>query len=171
MDLLFKISRAALTRCDGFTSAGGEHLDWSGNVLDHLFASIFKVNVDLAFDLFLHLAGDANASRIRKRLKPSRDIDAVAKQISLPEEHIPDVDPDPEPERTAVRMLLVFFSKRVLHLESALDSIHHAWKFCQHAIACRIGNPPAMSRNEPVHDLTVSHQGMKGANLVSTHQS
>jgi hypothetical protein len=45
------------------------------------------------------------------------------------------------------------------------------WRETQNTVTSGIGNPPAMFGNEPVHDLTMGSQGMKGADFVLAHQA
>ena len=62
------------------------------HVLQRMLTSIFEGEVCFASQLFLHRIGDADTSWFRQRLKPRRDVDAIAKQVAILHDNVPEVD-------------------------------------------------------------------------------
>ena len=62
------------------------------DVLELLLAAILEANIQLAFDFAVH--GNQDAARIGDPLKPNRNVDPVAVEVSvLPNDNITKVEP------------------------------------------------------------------------------
>jgi hypothetical protein len=78
---------------------------------------------------------------------------------------------DPEVQGAFWRDTRIEICQSLLDLDGTLDSIDSTWELSQDAVACRISNPPAMLRNEPVHDLTMGCESAQGPDLVLLHKA
>jgi hypothetical protein len=54
-----------------------------------------------------------------------------------------------------------------LHRDGTLDSVYSAGELGQNTIARRIGYPPTVLGDEPIHDLAVTCQDIERPDLVS----
>ena len=72
-------------------------VDRAGDVLDALLAEILEGDVvEPVADLVAHRAGDADAARLGKHLEARRDIDAIAENVVLLDDHVAEIDADAE---------------------------------------------------------------------------
>jgi hypothetical protein len=81
------------------------------------------------------------------------------------------MDPDPEPEGVILRNAGIGFVQLLLDRNGTLDGSDHALELGQDAITGRIGDPPAMVGNEPVHDLAMSRQAAERPDFIVVHQA
>nr|WP_247654407.1 hypothetical protein [Microvirga sp. HBU67558] len=80
------------------------------------------------------------------------------------------MDADPELEAVLVGRALTGLRESLLDSDGALDGIDNAGELGQDAIPSRIGDPPAVLGDQPVHRLTVSRQGPQGSDLILLHK-
>jgi hypothetical protein len=66
------------------------------NILDLTLAEIVEAETQLVAHLVAHHARHQNAAGFGQSLQPRRDIDAVAKNVVAVDDHVADIDPDPE---------------------------------------------------------------------------
>jgi hypothetical protein len=66
------------------------------DVLQALRTHIVEDDIDLAADLALRVVGDANAARLRYPLKARSNVDAVAEDVVVIDDDVPDVNADPQ---------------------------------------------------------------------------
>jgi hypothetical protein len=114
---------------------------------------------------------DVDTSWFSKALQSGGNVHSVPEQIAASDHHIANMDADPKFETALLRDVVVSLRKRVLYLYGALDSIYGTWELGQDTVACRIGDPPAMRRDQPVHDLAMGCQGVERSDLVLAHQA
>jgi hypothetical protein len=72
------------------------HPHWSGDVFDLLLAHVLKRIRELVSDLVPDDAADANAAGLGKGFQAGRDVDPISEDVVLFDDHIPEVDPNPE---------------------------------------------------------------------------
>jgi hypothetical protein len=73
-----------------------EHSDGIGDILDGLFAQIGERKRRLASDLLIRRARDTQATRFTQCLQPSRDVDAITKDVIAVYYDVADIYADPE---------------------------------------------------------------------------
>jgi hypothetical protein len=100
-------------------------------------------------------SGNADTSWDSEPLKAGRYVHPVAEQITATDNHVTDVNPDPELQVAFLESVLAGLREGVLDIYSTLNSIHRAWELGQNTIARRIRDPTAIFGNQPVCDLTV----------------
>ena len=67
-----------------------------GDVLDAALAAVGEKELRQGVDLIVHAPADADRARRRQRLEPGRDIDTVAVDVAVIDQHVAIVDADPE---------------------------------------------------------------------------
>src|SRR5712692_6315370 len=87
---------------------------------------------------------NADASRMGEAFEARRDVDAVAVDLLAIDHHVAEVDADAKLHSAVGWQTYVFRLERGLDLDSALDRIHNAGEFREHAIARGIDESSAM---------------------------
>ena len=131
-----------------------------------MLASIFEGEVCLARQLFLHRIGDANAPRLRQRLKPRGDVDAIPEQVVVLHDNVTDVDADAEHDAALGRDLLLMDRDRFLHGDGTGHRIDNGTKFHDCAIAHQLDDTAPM-----VGDQRVYYLRAKGPDRASVRAS
>jgi hypothetical protein len=140
------------------------------DVLDLLRPKITKARGQRFPDLSVSVTGNAHPSGLSDPLQARGYVDPIAQKVATSNHHVPDMDADAEAECTIHAYASVHVTERLLDLDGTLDGIDGGGKFGQYAVACGVGDPAPMLRNEPVHDLTVSRESTEGPHLVLAHQ-
>jgi hypothetical protein len=122
-------------------------------------------------DVTICFTGDANTAGIGKRLQSGCDVHAVSEEIATSDQHVTDVDADPELKSASLTDRLVRFGEGRLHFCGTLDCIHHARKLGQDTVSRRIRDPASIFFDEPVHHFAMVGQDTEGRDLVRTHES
>ena len=103
--------------------------------------------------------------------RSSRDVHAIAEQVTSPDHHIADVDADAELKAAILRHPGVRLCELLLNGYSALNRIDRARELCEHAIASGVGNPSPVVLNQSIHDLAGRRQGAQRRRLVLAYQA
>ena len=69
---------------------------WTIDVLKLLLTNILRDHIQLALQILLHPAGDADATRGGKSLEPRRNIDPVSEDVPVVDDDVPLMDADAE---------------------------------------------------------------------------
>ena len=78
------------------------------------------IEIELVLDLLVDSLGDANGAGLGERLEPGGDVDAIAKDVVAIDDHVAEIDTDPEFETTFGRDRVVDGTRRSLHLDGAV---------------------------------------------------
>ena len=92
--------------------------------------------------------GDADAARPRERLYARRDIDTVALDIGFADQHLAEIDPDPEYDRVVVRIPHCVIAELALDRDGKLQRLRWALEQGQDAVARRPYELPAVIGHE-----------------------
>src|ERR1700750_3131126 len=144
--------------------------DWPRDVLEHLLAKISEIDRNLAANLFVSGCRDIDATRLSNPLKPSRDVDAIAKNVIPLDQDVPEGDADPKQHTPILRDALVALGHDRLHRHRAFDRIDDRGKLKQHAVPRGLDDASAMFPHESVSDCSVFAKGASGADLVEPHE-
>jgi len=110
------------------------------------------------------LPGSASACR------RACNIDGIAKQIAVPDQHVAEVKTDTEPHLPVERKGLVMLRYRLLDRERTRKAVGNTRKFREHGVYCRIGDPPPMLGDQRIKDRAARGENRKCAVLVRAHQ-
>jgi hypothetical protein len=69
-----------------------------GDILDAMAAERMIVEIELIPDLLVNVVGDANGARPGESLEAGSDVDAIAEDIAAIDDHVANIDTDPELE-------------------------------------------------------------------------
>ncbi len=105
--------------------------DGTSNVLEVLLAQISELYPDLASDLIVGRRRDAYAARLRDALKPSRDVNAIPKDVGGSTITSPILIPTRKAMRVSSNSSIVISLIRVWNCTGPADRFDRAWKLCQ----------------------------------------
>src|SRR5262249_41874815 len=91
------------------------------NVLKLLLAEVHKRELHLAADVFMHLAGDANASRLCDAFKSGSNVDAVAVDAGVVKDDVTLIDADAEAQAAVFFHVSIALRHDTLDRHRALD--------------------------------------------------
>ena len=86
---------------------------------------------------------DADAPWRCQPLEPGRHVDAIAVDVVAIDDHVAEVDPDPELDAVLRLEVRVVQGDALLHLDRALDGVNHARELDQRAVARELDRPAA----------------------------
>src|SRR5437870_4606922 len=108
------------------------------NVLELLFAAVFKRYLKAIPNVIAHRLRDGDATRLRHTFKARGHIHAVAVDVVAFDNDVAQINPDAELDRHCSR------PHRGLNLRRARDGVHYTRKLGQHAIAGEFDDAAAM---------------------------
>jgi hypothetical protein len=118
-----------------------------------------------------HRARNADPTRLRQRLEPCRDVDAVAVNVAVLRDHVAEVDADPEVHSLVRRHLYIAPGHTLLYLDGAAHSLDHAGKFNKHSVARRPHDPATVLGDLWVNQFTAQRFETRVRRfLVHAHQ-
>ena len=103
--------------------------DRLGDVLHRLPAERLESQIELALDLVVDIARDADPAGLRQPLQARGDVDAVAEDVVAVDDDVAHVDADTKSEIAGAGR------HRRLHRHRACHCIDRARELCQHAVA------------------------------------
>ena len=110
--------------------------DRPGDVLDALLAEILECDVvQPVADLIAHRARDADAAGLGEHFEARRDVDAVAEDVVVLDDHVAEIDADAELYPPRRRDVGVAPRHPALDLGSAQHGVGDAVELDQHAVA------------------------------------
>ena len=148
-----------------------EGAHWPGDVLDLLLAEILKGDRQLIADLVADGAGDAQPAGPAQVLQPGGDIDAVAEDVAVFADDVPDIDADAKDEPLVLRHVRVSGRHPLLNRDSASDGFNGAREFNEKTVTSSLDDATVVGGDLRVDQLSpVPLQGAQGTDLVGTHQ-
>ena len=149
-----------------------EDMDRAGDVLDVLLAEILEGDVvEPVADLIAHGARDADAARLGKHLEARRDIDAVAENIVVLDDHVAEIDADAELNPPRRRNVGIAPRHPALDLGRAQHRISDALELDQHAIAGCLDDAAAVLGDGGIDELKpMGLETRERPRLVDLHQ-
>jgi hypothetical protein len=109
-----------------------------GDVLDLLLAQILVAQRELVLDMFMNGARDADAAGVGEALQPRRDVDPITVDLIALDNHVAEVDADPELHPALRWQLRVLSFERGLNIHRAIHRLDHAGELGQNAVAGRV---------------------------------
>ena len=114
---------------------------------------------------------DTNLTTLNQSLKPSGDVHAIAKKVTVLDRDVADIDADPEAHPASFRFIFVCLLKSRLDLDRATHCVENASEFGEYAIARRIRDPTSMTRDELVDENPTGGQSRHRRFFVAVHQA
>ena len=146
--------------------------DRTGDVLDALVAEILEFDVFQSLaDLVAHGARNTDAAGLGEHFQAGRDIDAVAKDVVVLDDHVAEIDADAKLHPPRRRDVGVAPRHPALDLGSAQHRIDDAVEFDQHAVASGLDDAAAVLCNGRIDQLDpMGLETRERARLVDLHQ-
>ena len=147
-------------------------VDRAGDVLDVLLAEILKGDVvEPVADLIAHGARDADAAGLGEHLETRRDVDAIAEDIVVLDDHVAEIDADAELDPPRRRHIGIAPRHPPLDLGSARHRVNDAAELHQHAVAGRLDDAAPVLGNGGIDELkAMGLEARKRPRLVDLHQ-
>ena len=106
-----------------------------------------------------------------KRLQARREVDAVAEDVALLDDHVAEIDADAEADLPLAGDVGVAFGHAPLHLGRALDGVDDARELHQHAVAGGLDDPAFFLGDGRIDQLEpMRAQPGERARLVRLHE-
>jgi hypothetical protein len=145
--------------------------DGLGDVLQPLLAARFERERDLLPDLIDDRHRYADTTALGDLLQSRRNIDRVAMAILALDDHIADMDANPEVDSSLRGLAVIASSHATLDRRGALDRIDHAAELDQQPVARQLENAAMMIGDDRLDQFfPMRTQPLKCAGLVATHQ-
>ena len=128
------------------------------------------IEIELVPDLIVDGLRNADCAGLGERFQPGGDIDAIAENVVAVDDHVAEIDADPELETALGRDRVVDRARDALHLDRTAQRIDDARKIRQQAVARRADDPPAMRRDQRVNGAAQLAERPMRAGLVLAHQ-
>jgi hypothetical protein len=114
-------------------------------VLDLVFAAILVRCIDPVTYLFVHTAGDADATGIRKRFDAGRDIDAFTVNVVPIINDVAEIHPHAKIERAGCQTLL--------ECDRTFNSVLDRWELDQETVTGELDDPPGVIGNNGFYNV------------------
>ena len=119
----------------------------------------------------LALARDAEAAGLAQRLKPRRDVHAVAKDIVAVDDDVADIDANAEDDTLVLRHRPVARDHAALDADSAADGIDDAGELHQHAVTCGLDDAAVVPGDVGIDQFAaVRLERTQRCDLIGAHQ-
>ena len=108
---------------------------------------------------------------VGQALEPGGDVDAVAEDVVVLDDHVAEIDADPELDPAGRRHVGVALGHPALDLGGALDGLDDARELDQHAIAAGLDDPALVLGDRGIDQLEpVRPQARERARFVRLHE-
>ena len=145
--------------------------DRPGDVLERELAQVREAEVELAADLVVHLAGDADTAWLGHAFQPGGDVDPVAVDVLALDDHVADVDADPEPDALGRGQVQLAPGHARLDRHRAGHRLDDGSELAQGAVTRQVDDPAAVLGEERLDELlAVRLEALERALLVLPHQ-
>ena len=128
------------------------------------------IEIELVSDVVVNGLRDADGAGLGERLEPGGDVDAIAKDVVAVDNHVAEIDADPQLQAALGRDRVVDRARGPLHLDGATQRVDDARKIRQHAVARGTDDPPAMRCDQRVDGAAQLAERSMRAGLILAHQ-
>ena len=102
------------------------------------------IEIELVPDLVINGLRNANCAGPGERFETGGDVDAITENVVAVDDHVTEIDPDPQLEAAIDRDWIIDRTRGQLHLDSAAQRVDNARKIREQAVACCADDPPVM---------------------------
>ena len=145
--------------------------DRLGDVLDLLLAHRLEAEGELLLDLLRHLARHADAAGLGQLLEPGGDVDALAVAVLALDDHLAQIDADPDLDALIVGTCGIALGEAALQRHRAFDRIDDRAELGEHAVAHELEDAPVMAGDLGLEQLLAPGlQPLMRPRLVALHE-
>ena len=148
-----------------------EHAHRLGDVLDRLFPEILEREIELALDLLIDGARDADATRLGQPFQSRRDVHRIPVDPIAFRRDVSHVHSDAKKHPPVLGQTLVPHPEDALDLHSALNRIEGIRELRQHVVAGRIDYAAVVVRDEADDEVPVGRERLDRSLLVVRHET
>jgi hypothetical protein len=103
-------------------------VQWSSDIFDPLFSQILEREGYTVADLIANGARDADSAGFGERFQSRSDIDTVAENIAVLDDHIAEIDSNAELEALLIGYIGIALGHALLDFNGAARGLHRAGK-------------------------------------------
>ena len=141
------------------------------DVLELLLANVLELEVEPVADIIADRLGHRDAARFGDAFEPCCDINAIAKDIVVIDDHVAKIDADAELNPPVFGYPRIANRHFALDLRGALDRIHNAGKFDQHAVAGQLDDSSLVFGDGRIDQLgAMGLEASQRADFIGAHQ-
>src|SRR5262245_17802795 len=140
------------------------------NVLKLLLAEVHKRELHLAADVFIHLAGDANAPGLCKVFETRSDVDAVAIDAGVVKDDITLIDTDAETHATSFFYISIALRHRSLDRHRTFGCAHDAAKLRQDTVTSGVNDAAAVLLDHREYDSLMLLETANRIGFIRAHE-
>jgi hypothetical protein len=128
-------------------------MDRPGDVLDAMLAQVDEADRKLLADMLAHRRADADLAGLGERLEPRRDVDAVAKDVVVLDNHVAHVDADTKADALALVDVGIAIFHALLHHDGAAHRIDDRGELDQEAVARGLDDTALVLGDQRIDEL------------------
>src|SRR5436309_11448790 len=147
------------------------HAHGSRDVLDGVLADRLAAERQLARDLIVRRARDADAAALGQTFQTGRNVDAVAVEPLALDDHVAQIDADAEAHPPERRELGIARLELALDVDGALHGVDDARELRQHVVARGVHDAPALAGHARRDQGAVCGDGANGRHFVVARES
>src|SRR6516165_2614358 len=142
-----------------------------GDVFDLLLPQILKGKRQPVADLVMDRVGDEDPARIGQRFQPRRNVNTVAVEVVVFDDHVAEIDADTELDAGLCPNTRVPLGHGLLHLDRATHRVDDAGKFHQQPVAGGLDDAAMVLGDLRIGELAAQcFEADERALLVRSHQ-
>src|SRR5215813_1652408 len=141
------------------------------DVLDGVLTAELERERELALDLIVRGARDADPAGLGQAFETRGDVHAVAIQPLALDDDIAQIDPDAKPHLPRGRQRGVARPERTLNLDGGLDGVHDAGEVGQDVVTRGVDDPSALTGDRGADDLAILRECADRCQLVLAHET
>src|SRR5215469_13145915 len=147
-------------------------MDRPRDVLDALLAAVFELGVQPAADLIAHRGGYTDAAGLGERFQARGNIDAVAENIVVFDDHVAEIDADAKLDGTCCGDVRIAPRHSRLDLNGALDRVDHALELDQQPVTRGLNDASAVLGDRGIDQLqAMGLEPRQSAGFVDLHEA
>ena len=125
----------------------------------------------VAGDDLVRCLGQADSPWSRDLLHSCGDIDGISENIAAAYDDLSHMEPDPELNAAFLRNVFVESGYPLLDVECRLQRVNRARELGQNAVACRVGNPAIVLRDQSGCYVSICRQQTKSRRFIRVHKA
>jgi hypothetical protein len=142
------------------------------NIFEELLAQILEDEFGPAHQILSDVRGEANASRLGQAFETRRDIDAVAENVPILRDNLPDIDAYSELQAIIGKQRRIAFADNALDLARAIQRIDGALEIGEQAVPGSLDEVAAVFGDLGIYHLRLQHLYPRERSLfVEFHES
>ena len=128
-------------------------MDRPGDVLDAVLAQVDEADRKLLADMLAHGRADADLAGLGERLEPRRDVDAVAKDVLVLDDHVADIDADAKADVLAFIDVGIAVFHALLHHDGAAHRINDRGELDENAVTRGLDDTALVLGDQRIDEL------------------